>query len=376
MKGNSKKILIFEILIIIIIFLNNIVSSILKGYIEVLFLIALLLIFYFIFGFERDRHHLWRNTCFEIIIFLLVFFILYYVLGIVISFSKVNNYYTFNSLIFILIPIILIIILKEILRYMLVSKSLDNKLLLIITCFMFICFDLIGKYSLSTFNEKYDIFIFIATILLPIISKNILCTYLSYKVGYKPSILYLLIVELFGYLIPIIPNPNQYIYSVIWLVMPMILLYKLYIYLGKEKHNIKVERDYNKKKIFNLIFPILIVVILVYFISGYFHYHAIVVASGSMEEVISKGDIVIVSKIDGNTDLLKTNQIIAYRYNKKIVVHRLVKKIIVNNEPVFYTKGDANNDIDNYKITKDMIIGIVNFKIPYIGYPTVWINEL
>ena len=158
--------------------------------------------------------------------------------------------------------------------------------------------------------------------------------------------------------------------------MPLILLYRLFIYFAKVKHNIKIEREYNKKKVLNLILPSIIVIVLVYFVSGYFHYHAIVVASGSMETEISKGDIVIVEKIDGNTDLLKIGQVIAYHYNKKIVVHRLYKKIIVNNEPVYYTKGDANNDIDNYKITKDMIIGIVNFKIPYIGYPTVWLNEL
>ena len=84
----------------------------------------------------------------------------------------------------------------------------------------------------------------------------------------------------------------------------------------------------------------------------------------------------IVEKIDGNTDLLELKQVIAYNYNQKIVVHRLIKMIDVDGKTIYYTKGDANNDIDNYKITKDMIIGIVNFKIPYIGYPTVWLNEL
>ena len=43
---------------------------------------------------------------------------------------------------------------------------------------------------------------------------------------------------------------------------------------------------------------------------------------------------------------------------------------------IYYTKGDANEQIDGYKITMDMVIGTVNFKIPYIGYPTVWVNEL
>ena len=120
----------------------------------------------------------------------------------------------------------------------------------------------------------------------------------------------------------------------------------------------------------------MIVIILVYFVSGYFHYHAIVVASGSMETSISKGDVVVIEKIDGDVSKLKLNQVIAYRYNKIIVVHRLIKKINVDGELIFYTKGDANEQMDNYKITKDMVIGVVNVKIPYIGYPTVWINEL
>ena len=94
-----------------------------------------------------------------------------------------------------------------------------------------------------------------------------------------------------------------------------------------------------------------------------------------METSICKGDVVIIKKIN-DVEKLKINDVIAYRYNKIIIVHRLVKKIIVNNEPIFYTKGDANNDIDNYKITKDMIIGVVNIKVPYIGYPTVWLNEI
>lgn len=39
-----------------------------------------------------------------------------------------------------------------------------------------------------------------------------------------------------------------------------------------------------------------LVVILIYFVSGYFRYYAIAIASGSMETLISKGDVVIVDK--------------------------------------------------------------------------------
>ena len=375
MKYGSKKLFIFELLIIVLLLLNNFVSSVLRGYIEVLFIIGLLVAFYFLYGFTKDRHHLWKNVSLDIIIFLLIFFMLYYLLGIIISFTKINNYYTLASITNIIIPLVLAIILKEILRYMMIAKSFDYKPLLITTCILFINLDLIGKYELATFSTKYDIFIFIAVIFLPIVSKNILCTYLSYKVGYKPAILYLLVTGLYGYLIPIIPNPNQYIYSVVWFTIPFILLYRMYKYFHKEKHDLKIEREYHKKKFSSLIMPIILLVILVYFVSGYFHYHAIVIASGSMETTISKGDVVVIEKTN-EPDKIKLNEVIAYRYNKIIVVHRLVKKINANGETIFYTKGDANESIDNYKITKDMIIGTVNVKIPYIGYPTVWLNEL
>ena len=376
MKSIYKRLLIFEFIMIILLFVNNFVSSILGRYIEVILLGCLLTLFYFIFRFERDRHHLWKSISIEILIFLLVFFILYYVSGMLFSFAKTNDYYSFQGIFMLILPMILVIILKEVLRYMILCKAKGSKLLIIITCIIFILLDVLGKYNAAVLDTKYTIFVFIGVRLLPIISKNILCSYLSYHVGYKPVILYLLITELYGFLIPIIPNPNQYLYSVIWLIVPFILLYKLYLYLKKEEHDEVIERNYHKKRIGTLVVPLIIVIFLVYITSGYFHYHAIVIASGSMEKEISKGDVVIVEKIDGNIDLLKMNQVIAYKYNGIIVVHRLVKKIIVNDEPYFYTKGDANNEVDSYKITKDMIIGIVEKKIPYIGYPTIWVNDL
>ena len=48
----------------------------------------------------------------------------------------------------------------------------------------------------------------------------------------------------------------------------------------------------------------------------------------------------------------------------------------VDNKYYFYTKGDANEIEDGYPITEDMIVGVVNVKVPYIGLPTVLLNEL
>ena len=90
---------------------------------------------------------------------------------------------------------------------------------------------------------------------------------------------------------------------------------------------------------------------------------------------INKGDVVVIEKT-ADFEHIDIGQVIAYKKGNIIVVHRLIKKIQVDGKYYFYTKGDANDDVDNYEITEDMMVGIVNIKIPIIGYPTVWVNSL
>ena len=114
---------------------------------------------------------------------------------------------------------------------------------------------------------------------------------------------------------------------------------------------------------------------MVYFSSGYFRYWAIAVATGSMHPVINKGDVVIIEKID-NYNKLKKGDVIAFRYNNVMIVHRIVNIVEDRNDMYFYTKGDANEEDDNFAIKKNMIVGVVNTRIPFVGVPTVWLNEL
>ena len=181
--------------------------------------------------------------------------------------------------------------------------------------------------------------------------------------------------RLYHYLIPIVPNANEYITSVVEFIIPILYCYKVYTFFKKE-HDEEVERTYKKKHITALLSSLIIVGILVYLTSGYFHYWAIAIASGSMSPKINKGDVVIIEKIEDNFDNLKKGNIIAFKYENIVVVHRIIKIVNEDDEYYFYTKGDANVKEDNFAITEDMIIGIVNHKIPFIGKPTVWLNEL
>ena len=374
MKKGYKRLFIFEILFIILFILSGFVSSILSGYIKVLSIIGLLIIFKLLFGYEKDRHRYSKSICIDLLINLLIYFILYYLLGILIGFTKVSNYWTFDNIINIILPLTLTIILKEILRYMMLSKSEESKLLIITTTILFIVLDLAGQVDSSIFSSPYSTFIFFAVTVLPVISTNIFCSYVCYKAGYKPTIMYLLIKNLYMYFVPIIPNPNEYFYSVIELIVPMIFLFNVYKFFQIDRDE-DVIRKYHKNKIIPLIIPTVCVIFLVYITSGYFYYQAVAIASGSMSPNINKGDVVIIEK-NKNYENIDVGQVIAYKKGNIVVVHRLVKKVIVEGSYYFYTKGDANDEVDNYEITEDMFIGIVNMYIPLIGYPTVWVNSL
>ena len=157
--------------------------------------------------------------------------------------------------------------------------------------------------------------------------------------------------------------------------LPILLIGKLRLFFN-ESIDYEIDRNYKKKSSCALIIPTFIIIILVYFTSGYFTYSSLAIASGSMEKVLSKGDVVIIKNIFNNYDVLKEGQIIAYKYENVIVVHRIIKILDEKDKKYIYTKGDANLQPDNYVVLEENVIGIVKFKIPFIGLPTVWLNNI
>ena len=89
--------------------------------------------------------------------------------------------------------------------------------------------------------------------------------------------------------------------------------------------------------------------------------------TASMEKTILIGDIVIV-KIGKD---FNENDIITYKDQNVFVTHRVIKK----EENTIITKGDNNNIVDKEKVTQKQVNGIVKFKVPKVGYPSVWLND-
>ena len=310
----------------------------------------------------------------------MIFLILYYLFGIIIGYAESNNYLTLYGLTVFIIPTILKIIFKEHLRNSLLTKSGDNKFLIIYSVILFIMIDILPALSILKMSNMHDVFIFTALVLLPSITVNVFATYINKKVGYMPVIIYLLIFSLYQYVVPIVPNPSEYLKAIIDFILPILILFKVRKIVNKYSDEDKeIDRNYKKSAIILLIIPIMLTIIIIYFVSGYFKYYALAIASGSMNPIFDRGSVVITEQVNekyDNYNKLKEGEIIAFKAEKNIVVHRLIRIVNTDNEVYYYTKGDANEEEDDYLIKKENIIGIVRFRIPYIGYPTVWFSEI
>lgn len=92
---------------------------------------------------------------------------------------------------------------------------------------------------------------------------------------------------------------------------------------------------------------------------------AYVVESGSMEPAIPVGSLII----SQSQPVYSGGDIITFKGGRdNVTTHRVAVKTQQSGETVFYTKGDANEEMDQTTITESQIVGKTIFVLPYLGY--------
>ena len=87
------------------------------------------------------------------------------------------------------------------------------------------------------------------------------------------------------------------------------------------------------------------------------------VYTGSMEPAIPIGAVVVIKPVDLGT--LKIGDIICFKFSEATsITHRIIN--MTNGG--FITKGDANEDSDQWTVKKENVVGKVLLTIPFIGY--------
>lgn len=343
--------------------------------INVSFLAILLCVSIILLGFRKCKNnYMTQNITQIVLIYLMITFALMYGLGLFTGFLQ--NAYS-RSAVGLLNNIcapILIIALIELIRYVVIWANRDKKLYVVLITIAITLFEIIiGRRSIP-FNNLEELFRMSATFIIPVIIKNGVLSYLCYHVGYKIPMIYRMIMDVYVFIVPVIPNYGEYIQSLILISLPIIIYISAFSLI--DERNQKVEHIFTKTNFTLLDVPVaVIIVVLACLISGFFPHFMMGIGSESMSPKINKGDAVIIEKYNGKKEL-KKGQIIAYKRDEKIIVHRIKDITKQKGKTVYVTKGDTNKSVDSKVVTKKDIQGVVIVRIPLIAYPTVWLSEL
>ena len=374
MKSSEKKILTLEIVSLIFLLLNLLLFKLDNIYIIFAFLLLLLIVLNLITGFEKNRKRFKKDGIILSIIFTLSYLFTIYVSGLFLGFERNGYSLSLLNIFRNSFPILVVILVSEFLRFELNTKSENQKSLIVLSSILFILVDINIAMQVYDFSNLNDLLEMAALVTLPSITKNILLTYFSLKFGFASTLIYQIIMELYIYLVPILPDFNIYLESIITFIYPLILLKITKLMLKADEKKEEVVKGKNISRFVN-IFIILIMFVIVLLTSGIFKYYFLSIGSGSMTPNINKGDVVIVEKYNENElENIEKGDILVYKKENQVVVHRVVE-VNQGDEITFRTKGDNNDDEDAWIINEKDVIGIAKFRIPLVGYPTVWLNE-
>ncbi len=300
----------------------------------------------------------------------LVYVMAFYMTGIKFGFYKSLYQFSFSTLLIQIIPIVIIIISIEIIRSILLAQ--EKKYTNILSYLSGVVVDILLFSSIkgvSSFNGFMDL---VGMTLLPAFVSNFLYQFIAKKYGCYPNIVYRLIITLYSYIIPFVSAMSESMEAFIKLIIPLVIYFFINI-LYEKKKKVESHKSRNVRYAgFGIVFIIMISIAML--ISCQFKYGLMVIGSDSMTGEINKGDAVLFVEYDDQ--IIKEGQVILFRKDNVTVVHRVVKIESIDGEIRYYTKGDTNDYLDSGYITKSNIIGLTNFKIAYIGYPTIWIREL
>lgn len=302
----------------------------------------------------------------------IIYLALIYILGIFVGFYNATVKLSIWSILNYIIPYIVIIISSEIIRKTILLKE-DKKSRIIILIAM-VMLDIILWTNIYNLKTVQDYFTLIFFIIFSSIANNLLYNYIVIKYRNTMAIIvYRLITTLYMYIFPIVPNIYIFFEAIIRLIVPYIIY--LIIDALYSKKNVVVPVGQKRKETIISAILCAIVAIIIMLVSCKFKFGVLTIGSGSMTGTINKGDIVLYERYDED-QIIKIGDIIVFIDGDIRVVHRVVEQRDLGDEIRYYTKGDANiQEDDGYRVRND-VVGQVKFRIPYIGYLTLWINDM
>ncbi len=291
-----------------------------------------------------------------------------YLLGLRFGYYKV----TVNGLTFLqkVLPFAAIIIASELIRERLLMQK-DRVAAILSFCAFIIC-EIAMLYERSPFATFSSFRTFFSNTVFPCVAAGILYHFISKRYGALSVIIYRLMMTLYSVLIPIYPLVPAALLCFCKILFPILALFFIGALYERKKKSFS--RKKSRLQVVVTTIAILLMTGVMMLVSCQFRYGLLVVASESMTGTIDKGDAIIYEEYDGQ--IIQEGQVLVFEKNQSVYIHRVVEIKKIDGQVRYTTKGDMNDSNDTGYITKENIIGITDFSIKNIGYPTLWVRDL
>lgn len=371
MKTSQKKSLLIIGIIFLTSLLNFFVPSIFDDLRYLILLGAMICLVWYLLGINFKRNTNDKKITRNILIYIIAYYVIIYFAGFFIGFARNIYNYTISNLTLNILPSILTIVAVEIIRGELINKTNKNKLVIIFSIITFTIFEISMNFTAYNLYIQSSLYQFIGLLVMTSISSNILMTIIHTKTDKYPAMIYRFFMETSAFILLVEPDLGPYLKSVFLILLP-ILISMMLINMEKRVQD-SPKNTIRSKKSYYIIIAILIIFVLIN--SGILKYQTLVIGSNSMYPYMERGDVVFIENTKDNNKLHK-GDILVFRYDNKIVVHRITLKTKRNNKIYYKTKGDNNKKEDLAFLSSEQIKGKVLFRIKYIGLPTVWLSDL
>lgn len=379
-KFNKKIIPIYCLLIIYIVFSTfygyRSYANIMINIINPLFYITTFIILLFLSNSDNKQRVKAKTNKYQLLFIIVITYLIIYVFaGLFLGYVKSIYSHSLLGIIKNIWNYIIPIVFIELIRNIVIRNSGNNKLIFILISLLFTLID-IDLFNIINITNKKEIFKLTFSTIIPTVVENFTLTYITMTSGYIANLIYLLPQELTNIILPIFPDLDWYFSSLFGILLPTICFIVIK-YLDDRIEAIKPKSRLKKEKPIRLIIFISPLILFALFVAGIFKYKPTAIVSNSMYPIYQRGDVVIIEKVNTkNIKNLKKYDIIEYKLKNIIVSHRIIHIEKHNDGSISYiTKGDNNNTADNEKVSSNQIIGIVKFRIPKVGYPSVWLND-
>ena len=188
------------------------------------FFIVITFVAYLFYGFAKDKKTYARKSILQIIATqIIIYFLVIYGLGLVVGFLSNSYSLKASSIIDNVFAPVAIIVSMELLRYIFIVPNKNQKVSIAFLTIFFVMVEAIMSIKAYPLNEISGLFRFLTLVFIPLTVKHYVLSYLTYYVGYKPSLLYRLVLDCYMFLVPIFPDLGDYLLSMFSIGLPFLV---------------------------------------------------------------------------------------------------------------------------------------------------------